>query len=360
MNRWLAILLSIFFFGCSKEAPPKKSVFPKPVIIETAIKKDVPITLETFGHVTPINIVHVKSQIDGAITNVLKKDGDRVSVGDSLFEIDVRRYKAELDQAKALLDKNQANLENAKNVLERYEKLIPDFYVSNLDIDQFRTDVHLAKAQIEIDQANLQIASINLDHCTIRSPIEGKLGKIQLSLGNIVKAASQEVLASISQLKPIYVNFALPQKHFSMLHQKIGTNPLMCQAELPNGKIEKGEVFFIDNKIDGKTGTIAFMGLFENFQERLWPGQFVRVSLFLEALPNATVVPIEAIQEGQEGPFVFVIDPEMKAEMRSVKRGKEHDRWVVIEDGVQAGEKVVTQGQMNLSPGTLVSVKNKD
>ncbi len=330
--------------GCSRKAGPPAPP-PAPVLVAKAAQKTVPVLVKTIGNVEAYLMVTIKSQVNGQVTEVHFREGQDVKKGDLLFTIDPRPFEATLKAAEALAVKTKSNLERSRQLLEEHT-------ISQQEFDAAQSDNQTAEAAR--DRARL-----DLQYCSITSPIDGRTGDVMVDIGNLVKANDVPALLTIKQISPIYVNFALPEKHLPLVRQYMATGPLKVTATIPSApQTEEGVVSFVDNAVDITTGTIRMKGTFENKERRLWPGQYVDVVLTLTEEPNAIVVPTTAIQQGQNGQYVYVVKPDQTAEMRPVVAGRSIDDNTVIEKGVQPGETVVTDGQLRVVPGGKVEIKS--
>lgn len=344
--------------ACSSEQAP---VGRPPVPVDEAIvtKEDVPIHLKALGTVYARITVRLKPQVQGKILKTHVKQGQVVHKGELLYTIDPRVYQANLEKAQAFLEKDEALLVFAKQKLERYSQLKEKEFVSPLTLEELKSTVDAAKAQILVDKAAVDLAKIEREYCDVYSPINGKISQFQIDVGNLVKAFDDNALTEILQIQPVEVRFAFPQKDFLAIkkYYTISTLPFtVLDPNHPKIKYE-GEVDFLDNKIDTSTGTILLKGVVENLREQLWPGAYVWVSVLLKTEKNALVVPRDAVQIGQQGPYVFVIGDDKKVDLRLVTVGDEVDGKQIILTGVSEGEHVVTNGQINLKPGSTVWIK---
>jgi membrane fusion protein, multidrug efflux system len=331
----LLCITTVFLDSCSPKKKPSDNK-PVPVVVATAIVKTIPIQLSAIGTVEAFQAISVRSQITGLITKVHFKEG----------------------QAEANLVKDKAQAENAKEDLRRYTILIEKDFVAKEQYDQIKTNLAALEATVKADEAVVQNNRVQAQYCSIYSPIDGRTGKLEVDQGNILKANDIEVF-TINQLQPINVTFAIPEKDLPRVKKYYAEKKLEVDALLPGEEQpEKGELSFVDNAIDKTTGTITLKGAFANNGKRLLPGQFINVVLTLTTEPNAILVPSQSINQGQEGQYIFVINPDSKAEMRPVEIGHALNGETVILKGIHAGERVVTDGQMRLIPGTKVTIKN--
>jgi membrane fusion protein, multidrug efflux system len=330
-----------------------------PVTVATAGQKTVPIEVTSIGNVEAFSTVSVRGQIAGEVEKAYFKQGQDVKQGDLLFTLDSRPYKATLQQLQANLARDEAQLENAQAQAERYTKLFKAGIVSQDQYDQFRTGADALAAAVRADKAAIEKATVDLDYCTIRSPIEGRTGALQVYPGNIVKE-NDTILVTINQIRPIYVTFSVPEQYLSEIRKYQETGALAVGASIPNDSRPpaQGVLTFIDNAVDTTTGTIKLRATFQNPDRRLWPGQFVNVTVKLTSKSNATVVPTQAVQTGQVGKYLFVVKPDQTAELRQVTAGQTVGGVTIIEKGIRPGETVVTDGQLRLEPGTKVQIKN--
>ena len=325
----------------------------------TAVQKTVPIELSAIGNVEAYSTVSMKSQIGGVLTRVHFREGQDVNKGDLLFTIDPRPHEAALKQAEANLAKDIAQLEHARVEVRRYEELVRKGYVAQEQYDQIRTNDATLEAVVNADNALVENAQLQLQYCSIHSPVTGRTGNLMANQGNLIKANADNAMITINQIQPIYVSFSVPEQYVGEIKKYMSSGKLKVDVVI--GKDEKypeaGVVTFVDNTVDAATGTIKLKATFMNNKKQLWPGQFVHVTMTLTARPDSIVVPSQAIQTGQEGPFVFAIKPDLTVESRSVVIGLTFEYETVVEKGLQVGERVVTDGHMRLFPGATVAIK---
>lgn len=328
-----------------------------PVRVAKAVIKPTPVELDTIGTVQTIASVAIKSRVDGYIDKVLVKDGQFVKAGDVMFELDSRAAHAQLDQATAVLARDQAQLANARRNVERDRPLVSKSFLSRQQFDTDSAAAAALQATVQADQAQLENAKVLLSYYTIAAPIDGRIGMVAIKRGNSVKA-NDVPFATVNQIEPIYVSFALPQNDLPALRTAMARGPVAVQvlAQGDKGEPVEGKVAFFDNAIDTNSGTINVRATFANEQQRLWPGQFVNVSVLVRTDPNALVVPPAAVQVGQNGSYVFVIKPDNTAETRAVTVDRTVEGRAVIGKGLKAGDKVVTDGQLRLTDGTHVRI----
>ncbi len=333
-----------------------------PVIVATVAEQSVPLKIQAIGNVEVQATVSIKSRLDGQIVKVGFTDGQDVARGQLLFEIDARPLHAQLLQAQAALARDQAQLERARAQEERYKDLLQKGFVSQDAYAQFRTNVDTAAATVRAGEAAVENARLQTEYAVIRSPIDGRAGKILIQQGNLVKANDTVSLVVINQVAPIYVSFAVPEQYLGIIRKYMAGGKLAVEA-LPSGAADAaatmatGTLAFIDNTVDATTGTVRLRATFPNTDKALWPGQFVTASLTLNEQQNAIVVPSQAIQTGPKGQFVYVVKAGA-AEMREITVERVDGAQSVIGKGLAAGEQVVTSGQSRLIPGMKVSIKS--
>jgi len=352
----LALVLAACSPGNSKQMGPR----PVPVVVGDVVRKDVPLQVKTIGNVEAYNTVSIKALVGGEVEGVYFREGQDVRKGDLLFKIDPRPYEAALKQAEAALARNLAQAKNAEEQAKRYEILVQKDYVSKDQYDQLRANADALAAAVEADKANVENSRLKLAYCTIKSPINGRAGTVFINAGNVVKE-NDIVMTTINQITPIYVTFSVPEQHLSDIKRYSARGGLKVEAVIPGDEKRpaQGELTFIDNAVDSTTGTIKLKGTFENRDKRLWPGQFVNVALTLTVQKGALIVPSAALQTGQSGQYVFVVKPDYTVESRPVMVKMTLTDESVVEEGLKAGEKVVTDGQLRLVPGAKVEVKNE-
>ncbi|HKX07287.1 MAG TPA: efflux RND transporter periplasmic adaptor subunit [Stellaceae bacterium] len=331
-----------------------------PVTIATVTRKPVPVRLEAIGTVQPIATVAVKSRVDGQIAEVKISDGQAVKTGDVLFILDTRAAEAQLKQAEATLAKDKAQLDNARRDVARFKPLTEKEFVSRQQFDTAETNAAALEATLLADQATVDNFRVQLTYYTIRSPMDGRVGTIALKTGNAVKAQDTISLVTINQIKPIYVSYAVPQRELPGIRAAVGAGTVPVQASVPGdpGQPIAGKIFFFDNQIDPTTGTISLKAIFDNADERLWPGEFVNVSSTLRIEADALVVPSSAVQVGQNGSYVYVVKPDNTVELRPVTVNRTVGAETVIAKGVNADERIVTDGQLRLTNGSRIEIRS--
>jgi membrane fusion protein, multidrug efflux system len=360
---------------------------PVPVVVAMVSQRDVPINVDVIGNVEAYSTISVKAQVGGELTKVSFHEGDSVKKGDLLFTIDGRPLEAQLSQAQAnsardtaALSQAQANLARdianekyAQDQAKRYHGLFDQGVVSREQADQMgssadalsqtvladKAAIESARAQIVADKAAVETVQVQLSYTTIQSPINGRTGSIAVKQGNVV-AANTTDLMTITEVQPIYVTFSVPEAQLGDIKRYMGQGnlPVHAAPQADSSTQETGVLTFIDNSVDATTGTIKLKGTFQNADNKLWPGEFVRVTLGLTTRPHATVVPNQAVQTGQDGQFVYVVKQDRTVEMRPVVTGTRVDQELVIDRGLTPGETVVTEGQLRLTPGSHVQVQD--
>ena len=360
-----------------------------PVEVVPVVQKTVPVQLRIIGNVQAYSTVTLKSRVPGQVMRVYFAEGQDVTKGELLFIIDPRPFEAALKQAEANLERDLAHVKqaesnlvrdmaqekNAKADMDRYGMLFEKGVVARQQHDKFRTDWEALVATVEADRAAkanaeatvladraaLENAKLQLSYCSIHSPVEGRTGSLIVQEGNIIKENDANLVV-INQINPIYVTFSVPEQYLGDMKKYMRAGTLKVEATVPNneGAPHQGFISFVDNAVDTGTGTIKLKGTFTNKDGRLWPGQFVNVVLTLTQVPNATVVPFQAIQTGQQGQYVFVVKTDLTVETRSIVSGFTLDNETVVQKGLQPGEIVVTDGQLRLYPGAKVENNTSD
>ncbi len=364
LKEWLAIMsLSgiVALAGCSR-GPSEQSFGergPVPVLAAKVVQKNVADTIHAIGRIEPFSTVDIKAQISGQVMQVNFPEGQEVKKGDLLFTIDPRPFEAALRQAEANLAKDRAQARSTAADEQRYAFLLKQGVGSQQQYDLANASAASLAATVQADEAAVQTAKLNLAYTSIRAPIDGRTGNLLVHAGNLVKPDADTPMVVINQVRPMYVDFAIPEQRLSEIRDYMTNHKLGVEATLPGtqGPSESGELSFVDNTVDPKTGTITLKGLFPNTDGKLWPGQFVNATLILKERPNAILVPSQAIQTGQEGSYVFVVQPGMKVERRTIVVGASLDGQTVVASGLKPGETVVTDGQLRLMPDSKVTIK---
>ncbi|MEO7433710.1 MAG: efflux RND transporter periplasmic adaptor subunit [Dokdonella sp.] len=332
---------------------------PSPVTVATVVVRDMPLLANAVGTVEAINSVSIKSLVDGQMDQAFVKDGDTVVLGQALFRIDPRTAESSLHEAQAALARDQAALAQAKSQVDRYAPVAAKHYISADQMEQYRTNLASSAASVKVSQANVASAKLAVGFTDIRSPLAGKIGRILVQPGNLVKANDTSALVVINQIEPIYVTFALPGTLLGRVLSAQKSAPLSLSANIEGiAQPVEGKVAFIDNAVDTTTGTIKLRGEFANVEHLLWPGQLVNVRLTLGTDANAIVVPDRVVQNGPDGPYVFVVKPDRHAEQRTVEVARLVEGDAVIAKGLAAGETVVLDGQLRVENGSALAVSD--
>ena len=369
-RRSLAALLSLLiaaplvFSGCSRDSNSRTAGEQRravPVTVVTAVQKDFPVQVRAIGTVEAFSTVTIKTLVAGEITKVAFREGQDVKRGDLLFEIDPVPFQVALQVAEATMAKDLALKENAEKEAKRYALLVEKDLIPRQQYDQVVANLGALEATVKADAAQVEQSRVKLGYCFLRSPIDGRTGDLSVNRGNIVKENDTKLVV-INQIVPIYVTFSVPEQRLAEIRRHQATGNLSVDVMLPGDEERpiRGTLDFLSNEVDKTTGTILLKGKFANADRRLWPGQFVNVSLTLAVRRDAVLVPAQAIQTGQEGLYVFVVKPDLTAEMRPVTPGQSLGGDTVIEQGVKPGEQVVTDGQLGLVPGSKVEVKQPE
>jgi multidrug efflux system membrane fusion protein len=359
-----ALTAAILAGGCSHGA--KKETPGVPVLVAQAVVTNVPVQIDPppVGHVTPVSTVTIHSQIGGIISEVHFKEGSEVKSNDLLFTIDPRPTQAALNQVQAALERDQAQLNFAQINFAREQKLFDQKLISQDELDTNRASRDALTGTVAVDKAAIANAELNLEFTGIRAPFDGVTGSLQFHEGNVVKAPD-DVLLTINQVHPIYVEFAVPEQFLPEIKKQMFAKTLMASVTFENMTVPppRGDLTFVDNSVDETTGTILLKATFPNEDDALWPGQFVQVKLTLSELTNAVVVPSQAVQTGQNGQFIYVVQGDSTnhiVEERPVQTGITYKNETVVTKGLSAGETVVTDGQLRLVPNMKITVKKPD
>lgn len=353
------ILINLVAVACqSKAPPPPPKVFP--VTVSKAVEKSVPVFVEGLGHVESVASVQIRSRIEGELTGVYFQQGQEVKAGDLLFTIDPKPYEAALKEAQGTLEQSLANLAIAEEKVKRYKTLAHDEYYSQIDYETLQANLAATQGVVAQNRGSVDSAAINLDYCWIYAPVDGMVGILEVDQGNLVRADGR-TLVTLNQMAPIYATFTIPENQLQHVQkaQRESEKPLSVLAAFDDFKKEhrSGSLFMIDNQVEQATGMVRIRAIFENQDRDLWPGQFIRTRVILSSIENATVIPFSAIQMTLHGPIVYVVTQDQKVAERQVKVGPRQDDEVVILEGVKGGEVVVTDGQLNLFNGALISIK---
>jgi multidrug efflux system membrane fusion protein len=332
-----------------------------PVAVGTVVQKAMPIEISVIGAAEAFSSVAIRAQTTGQLNGVNFTEGDDVTAGQVLFTLDRRPLEAALQQAQANLDRDQAQAANAVQQAKRFDELAARGIATREQVDTSRTTVAALNATVEADKAAVENAKVQLQYATIAAPISGRTGALMVHEGNLVRANDQTPLVVINQVTPMSVSFAIPEARLPELKKYMAAGALRVTANPPNDDAAPavGKISFVDNAVDQTTGTIKVKGTFPNADRRLWPGQYVNVVITLTTDPAAIVVPSVAVQVGQQGSYVFVVNAEQKVDLRPVTVKRASATETVIESGLKPGETVVTDGHLRLVPGSRITVKGQ-
>jgi membrane fusion protein, multidrug efflux system len=356
----IAIALALIS-GCSDKGAANLAMRPPvPVLVAKAVQRDVPDQIKEIGTVEAFAAVAIKARVEGNLERINFKEGEFVKEGQTLAVLDARPFAAALAQAQANLTRDQANADKAHTDEQRFAFLLKEGVGSRQQYDQAYADSKSLAATVAADRAAVETARLNLQYTQIKAPLDGRTGNLGAHLGDLIKADADNPIVTIDQIQPIYVAFSIAENRLAEVRRNMATRQLEVDATIPGdpGPAEHGVLAFVDNAVDKTTGTIELKGLFQNENRRLWPGQFVNATLTLNETPKAILIPSQAIQNGQQGTFVYVVGADLKVAQRPVVAGAVFDNETVIVKGIAAGETVITDGQLLLTPGATVRVKS--
>jgi multidrug efflux system membrane fusion protein len=338
-------------------APAADATPAVPVTVSEVTAADMPVLLHGIGTVQAFNTIAIKSRVDGPIVAVDFTEGQEVEAGAMLFEIDPRPYRAALAQAKAAKDKDTASLDSAQLDFERSSKLLSRGFQTQQTFDQQRATVGQLKAAIEGDQAQIDTAALNLEYTQIRAPISGRLGARLVDIGNLVRAGDATPLVMMTQVRPVFVSFTLPQQNFEDVRDQQTKAPLAVKAYSSDDarELAVGRLTLIDNAIDALTGTIRLKAQFANEDERLWPGEFVNVRVVLNTRRGVPTVPAQAVQDGPDGYIIYVVGPGDRVHRKTIEVAAIQDGIAAVTQGLSPGDRVVVNGQFRLTEGARVN-----
>lgn len=328
------------------------------VSTQSVEQHDTTIEISAIGNVLAHATVAIKSQVDGQLLQINFKEGDFVTAGQILFCIDPRPFQLKLEEAEAALAKDQAQFNLANATLARNQKLVSKGYISKQEYDQLLANRIMFGATVKSDEAAVDESKLQLSYTTIRAPISGRTGSLAVTMGNLVKISDSNPLVIINQISPIDIKFSLPEKQFAILKNNMLQGTISAEAYLPDKEtdLKTGTITFLDNAVDTQTGTIQLKAIFPNTDQYFWPGQFVKIRLPLSIIKNALLIPTPAVQIGQDGPYIYVVDQNKNvAHIRPVILGPEISGKTIINKGLQKGELVVVEGQMKLYEGAHIN-----
>lgn len=386
----IVVLLFWHFLGSKTDKAanrPRNEAIP--VEIATATQMDVPVQIKSIGNVEPLSTIAVRSQVEGTLQAVKFTPGQEVKKGDLLFVIDPRPLQSALSQAEANLAKAIAAVSQGRNVVardqatalnsrtivkrdiqlleagvisrEEYDNAVATAQANDATVRADQNSVDTLEAAAKAEQANVNNARVQLSYTNIRAPISGKTGNLVTTAGNLIRANDTTPMVTITQAAPVYATFTVPEQDLLRIRQYANSGDFKTEVSIPGDEAsqpEQGNLSLVDNTVDTTTGTIRLKATLENSSRKLYPGLFVNVVLTLGQLREAVVVPSQAVQIGQDNSYVYVVKPDMTAEVRTVKTGSSLNNLTVIEEGIKPGEKVVTDGQLKLVPGALVQSRS--
>lgn len=336
-------------------AAPPTQARGVPVLVATAVRKAVPLRVEALGTVEPMISVTIRTRVASRVDAVKFEDGAAVKEGDVLFVLDARDIDAQILQSEATLSRDKSQLEKAQRDVERYSGLLARNAVSQVQVEDAKTTADVQKATVQQDEANLQSLKVQRSYYEIKAPVTGRVGVAGVRPGAVIRV--DDTMATVRQIKPIYVAFGVPERYLAELRATMGQSEVQFRLQGGDDRINGGKVVALDNTIDPQTGTLMVRALFPNADERLWPGTLGDVTVTLRMEPNMVLVPAEAIQSGQTGTFVFVVENNV-ASVVPVKISRTVDGQAVVTAGLKGGEVVVTEGQLALRNGSKVEVKS--
>jgi multidrug efflux system membrane fusion protein len=348
---FLGVLLAA---SACKKVAPRRAAAPA-VVVAPVERKDVPVILQATGTVEPIQSASVSAQVDGTIERVGFKEGDEVQRGDMLFEIDPRPYASALAEAEANLSGDLGQLSSLERDRARFEALAQRDFVTAQQLDQARSGALSQISRVRGDSAQVARARLDFERATVRAPISGRAGAILLKTGNLARASGGDPLVVINQISPILVRFAVPATELSSV-RNAGGLPVIAVPVGDTARPVSGTLTFVDNAVDSLTGTILLKASFPNRERNLWPGGLVRVELTVAVEKGALVVPVSAVLTGQQGSSVYVLEDSNRVSLRNVTVARTTDSVAVLSKGVNAGERVVTMGQVRITDGATVQI----
>jgi multidrug efflux system membrane fusion protein len=353
----LACVLGWLVFARTPRDAAAAGEIAAPVVVAIAAQRPFAVTLEAPANVTPLASVTIRSRVDGQLLSLHFKEGDVVRAGDVLARIDPRPFEAALREANANLSREQARLRNAQIEYERAQTLSERGFASRVSVDARRAEYEQVRATVDGARAGVSRAALNLDYAVIRSPIAGRMGFRLADPGNLISSADRSPLATVVQQRPISAVFALPQRELTAVAAGSQKGlPVTLSDGRSGAVLARGAITSIDNAVSTSTGTFQVRATFANADDSLWPGQLVQASVLLRTVPDAVVVPAQAVQQGPDGPFAFVVDGRAKAKLRKLVEGGRAGGLATIARGLSPGERVVVDGQYGLRGGSAVKI----
>lgn len=363
MNKMKKIILSCLILtgcfitiGCSdnKKRQQRQEPPPIPVVAETPKIKDITVYLDPIGVLEPLQLVEIRPQVNGPITELFVEEGEWVKKGTPLLAIDSTPYAIKVQETESLLAMERIGHEAVQKKLNRYEMLSKKDLLSKTEWEDLEAQEAKARASIKLHEARLKTAQYDLEHCLLSSPIEGRIGKIKLYTGQLVSSSQPAPLLEIAKLDPLIVEFMLTEKEFPQISK--GNKDIELETFCSAGEKRKAAITFFDNHFDPKSGLLVVHGRVENPKNDLRPGQSVRIQLPVSVLPNRVLIPRKAVRYNQQGPYVYVIQPDFRVAIRQVELGNEHEDSQIILNGIEGDENIVIEGHLRLSPGAKVSI----
>ncbi|MDR2694965.1 MAG: efflux RND transporter periplasmic adaptor subunit [Deltaproteobacteria bacterium] len=356
---WPVLCLCLALAACSGGEGDGRKSAAAPVLLMEVTLRDMPRLIRVVGNVAASATVGVKARVTGELVGVHFTEGQDVREGQPLFTIDPRPFQASLNEAQSRLERDIAQLNKAAEDMKRYGKLVSEGYVSREAYDKAVTDAAALRATVRADEAALESTRLQLSYCSITAPISGRAGAIRADRGNMIKANDDAPLLVLDALRPVYLNFAVPEARLSEILARQRENNLDILATPAGGESSSGKLTFVDNAVDIRTGTIRLRGTFANENRTLWPGQFVQVTLMLGTDRDVVVIPAKAVQSGRNENFVYVVDANGKAQVRPIVVDPEDDGRMIVREGLVRGERIVLEGQVRLAPGVPVEIRQQ-
>ena len=360
----VTLLAGLAIGGCNRSSDAKagaRGPAAVPVVAGVVLQRDTPIYLDGIGTVNAFNNVTVHAQIDGQLRSIAYQEGQEVTAGDLLAEIDPRVLQAQLESARAKKAQDEAQLSNARSTNERNNQLLQKGLVDQQTAESYRAAFDQMSALVQADTAAVALAEVQLGYTRIIAPISGRTGLRQIDVGNIVHPSDANGLVVITQLKPISVVFTLPQQSLAKIQEataQIPALPIIVVDRDSRTQLDQGQLVVVDNQIDSTTGTVRLKATFPNEHLALWPGQFVNVRMLINTRKNGLIVPSSVVQRGPQGAYAFVIQPDLTVVQRSVEVAQIDGGLALVDSGLQPGERVVVDGQYKLQAGSTVSISS--
>ncbi len=343
----------------AQAAAPGSGRPPAPVVVSTVEQRDVPVQITAIGNVEAYQTVQVRTQVNGQIEKIYFKEGDDVRKGQLLYSLDKRPFQAALEQAEGSLKRDEAQAANAKLEADRYTDLEGQGVISREQADQQRTQASSNAAAVYADKAAVDAAKVQLQYTDIYAPIDARTGALMINVGNVVKANDTPYLVQLNQITPIFVTFTVPEARLAEVRQFAAKGlKVLAFPKGQTGKAPEGMLTFIDNGVDPQTGTVKLKATFQNKDKRLWPGEFVTVVLNLSTMKNAIAVPTKAVQTGQQGDYVYVVNKDGTADPHPVATAGTYQNLTLVKSGLTPGDIVIVDGQLRVAPNSKVNIQS--